>query len=111
MHITFKQKLALGKKIKEQRHKDGKSLRKLAAECEMSYATLNDIENGKGFPTEKVYLSLIETLNFNNKAEMYNQYAKIKKSAPPDVIDFLSRNEDVVEEVRKIREKKGEIQS
>lgn len=111
MNISFKQKQILGKKIKAQRNKDGKSLRKLASECEMSYATLNDIENGNGFPTEKVFIALVENLNFKNKTEMYDQYAIIKESAPPDVIDFLSKNKDVVKEIRKIIEKKGEIQS
>lgn len=110
MNITFKQKQKLGQKIKTQRLKDKKSLRTLAAECEMSYATLNDIENGNGFPTEKVFICLVGKLNFNDKEKMYNMYADIKKTAPPDVVDFLGKNRAVVDIVRQIMgQEKGAI--
>ena len=95
MNISFKEKFRLGEKIKIQRLNDKKSLRKLASECEMSYATLYDIENGNGFPTEKVLISLVKNLNFKDKTEIYNLYAEIKESAPPDIIDFLVKNKDV----------------
>ena len=111
MNIEFKQKQKLGQKIKKQRLKDKKSLRILAAECEMSYATLNDIENGNGFPTEKVFMRLIKNLEFSDKKEMYNEYARIKETAPPDVIDFLSKNVVAVDMVRQIMEQeKGATQ-
>lgn len=48
-----------------------------------------DIENGNYFPTEKVLISLVKNLNFKDKTEIYNLYAEIKESAPPDIIDFL----------------------
>ena len=106
MNISFKKKIRLGEKIKIQRLNDKKSLRKLASESEMSYATLYDIENGNGFPTEKVLISLVKNLNFKDKTEIYNLYAEIKESAPPDIIDFLVKNKDVVDAVRKIIEEK-----
>lgn len=106
VNISFKKKIHLGGKIKIQRLNDKKSLRKLASECEMSYATLYDIENGNGFPTEKVLISLVKNLNFKDKTEIYNLYAEIKESAPPDIIDFLVKNKDVVDAVRKIIEEK-----
>ncbi len=110
MNVPVKSKQKLGKLLKAQRLKDKKSLRALAADCEMSYATLNDIENGNGFPTEKVFLRLIENLNFADKEKMYNLYAKIKETAPPDVIDFLSKSKSAVDAVRKIMEQeKGAI--
>ena len=106
VNISFMKKIRLGEKIKIQRLNDKKSLRKLASECEMSYATLYDIENGNGFPTEKVLISLVKNLNFKDKTEIYNLYAEIKESAPPDIIDFLVKNKDVVDAVRKIIEEK-----
>ena len=106
VNISFKEKFRLGEKIKIQRLNDKKSLRKLAPECEMRYATLYDIENGNGFPTEKVLISLVKNLNFKDKTEIYNLYAEIKESAPPDIIDFLVKNKDVVDAVRKIIEEK-----
>ena len=100
MAIAFRDKEKIGEKIKQQRLKDKKSLRLLASLCEMSYATLNDIENGNGFPTEKVFRKLIENLNFSDREKMYDMYAEVKETAPPDVIDFLSKNKSAVEKVR-----------
>lgn len=104
LNVPVKSKQKLGKLLKSQRLKDKKSLRSLAADCEMSYATLNDIENGNGFPTEKVFMRLIENLNFSDSIKMYNTYAEIKETAPPDVIDFLSKSKSAIEVVRKIME-------
>ncbi len=100
MGIPFKDKAKVGKKIKQQRLKDQKSLRALAAMCEMSYATLNDIENGNGFPTEKVFVKLVKILNFKDREKMYDLYAEVRETAPPDVIEFLSKNKPAVEKVR-----------
>lgn len=109
MPIAFRDKKKVGEKIKQQRLKDKKSLRALAAICEMSYATLNDIENGNGFPTEKVFIKLIENLNFSNKEKMYDLYADVKETAPPDVIDFLSKNRSAVERVRQLIKKEVDV--
>lgn len=91
MKIEYKDKLKLGKKIKKYRLALGKSLRGFAADCEMNYATLNDIENGNGFPTEEVFFRLVEKLELNaaEQQKMYNLYAQIKGTAPPDIIDFF----------------------
>jgi len=102
LYVSFAQKSKLGERIRKQRYNDKKSLRTLAAECDMNYATLNDIEKGNGFPTEKVFLRLVENLNFKNKKNEYNLYAEIKSTAPPDVIDFLAKNKSAVEIVRQI---------
>jgi transcriptional regulator with XRE-family HTH domain len=100
--IAFKDKEKIGKRIKQQRLKDKQSLRALAALCEMSYATLNDIETGNGFPTEKVFLKLIKSLNFSDREKMYDLYAQVKETAPPDVIEFLTKNKPAVEKVRQL---------
>lgn len=84
----------------------------MAAACEMNYATLNDIENGNGFPTEKVFIRLVENLNFSDKEKMFDLYAEIKGTAPPDVMEFLSKNKAVVELVRTtMKQNKGDYQN
>ena len=88
--------------IYEDAGKSGKSIEGRPAFKQMLY----DIENGNGFPTEKVLISLVKNLNFKDKTEIYNLYAEIKESAPPDIIDFLVKNKDVVDAVRKIIEEK-----
>ena len=109
MGVAVSQKQKLGRMLKSQRKKDKKSLRGLAADCDMSYATLNDIENGNGFPTEKTILRIVENLSFSNKVQIYDLYAKIKETAPPDVIEYLSNNQPAVEEVRqRMKIEKGE---
>jgi len=108
LSVAVNQKQRLGRMLKTQRNKDKKSLRGLAADCDMSYATLNDIENGNGFPTEKTVLRIVENLNFIDKTKVYDLYASIKETAPPDVIDYLSKNKPAVEEVRhRMKKDKG----
>ena len=111
MGIAFHQKKQLGERLKSQRKKDNKSLRGLAKDCEMSYATLNDIENGNGFPTEKTVLRIVENLDFTDKTAIYDLYAEIKETAPPDVIEYLTNNKSAVEEVRqRMNKEKGTIE-
>lgn len=108
MGIAFEDKLKLGQRIKKQRTEDGQSLRSLAAKCKMNYATLNDIENGNGFPTEKVFLSIMANLNFPSKEDLYDFYAGLKDTAPPDVVEFLSKNKEAVIMVRQaMKNKRG----
>ena len=101
--ILYTDKKVLGKRLRQQREKRKKSLRGLAGECNMSFATLNDIENGNTFPTRDVILRLVEKLFPSDKKriEVYDLYGDLKKSAPPDIIAFLHENKDVVAEVRK----------
>ena len=112
MGIPYDKKKYLGSVLKAQRKKDNKSLRCLAALCEMSYATLNDIENGNGFPTEKTILRIVKNLNFDDTAKIYDIYATVKGTAPPDVIEYLCENKAVVDEIRqRMKKDKGEIKS
>ena len=59
--------------IYEDAGKSGKSIEGRPAFKQMLY----DIENGNGFPTEKVLISLVKNLNFKDKTEIYNLYAEI----------------------------------
>ena len=104
MSIAVKDKKAFGLLIKNQREKDKKSLRGLAAECEMNYVTLYDIENGNGFPTEEVVIKIVNQLNFKSKAYVFDKYAKCKQTAPPDVAKYLTGNDKVVAWIRRMME-------
>ena len=92
MTVARADKVRIGKLIKNQRIKEKKSLRTVAAECDMSYATLNDIEHGDGFPTPEVILKLTQALNFplKKRHKLLDDYGAIKKTAPPDIDQFLT---------------------
>lgn len=108
MSIAVSKKKKLGSEIKKQRIKSKMTLRKAATECEISPASLSDIENGVIFPAEITFLRLIETLNFEDRTEICDLYAELKESAPPDVIDFLTKNKAAIAEVRQLMNKEKE---
>ena len=110
MRISHDKKRDLGARIRQQRDARDISLRDLAKACDMNYATLYDIECGNGFPRRKVVRCLVERLfsKPEDKIAIYDLYAKIKESAPPDVIDYLYENHNTVAMVRRLmQEGKG----
>ena len=109
MPIATSKKKKLGSKIKTQRKSKDLKLRKVATECEISPASLSDIENGIIFPGETTFLRLIEILNFDDKSEICDLYATLKETAPPDVINFLINNKAAVAEVRQLMNKGKEV--
>ena len=109
MAVATSKKKKLGSQIKKQRIKEKKALRKVATECEISPASLSDIENGIIFPSEATFLRLIKILNFDDKSEICDLYAELKETAPPDVIDFLIKNKAAVAEVRQLMNKGKEV--
>jgi transcriptional regulator with XRE-family HTH domain len=109
--VASNKKKELGKKIKIRREKENLSLRQAALECEISHTSLNDIERGVIFPSEATFLRLVETLKFPDRAEVCDLYGKLKGTAPPDVIDFLTRNKAAVDEVRQLINKEKEVEN
>ena len=109
MPISTSKKKKLGSQIKKQRTNEKKTLRKVATECEISPASLSDIENGIIFPGEVTFLRLIKILNFANESEICDLYAELKETAPPDVIDFLIKNKAAIAEVRQLMNKEKEV--
>ena len=105
MPIATSKKKKLGTKLKIQRTKEKKALRKVAIECEISPTSLSDIENGVLFPSETTFLRLVEALNFDKKSEICDMYAELKETAPPDVVSFLTKNKTAVAEVRQLMNK------
>lgn len=82
---------ALVNKLRQKMPRDMNSLRKVAAECDMNFSTLNDIEKGDGFPTEAVVLQLSEKLLLSDKDRygLLDKYSGIAKVAPPDIDRYL----------------------
>ncbi|MFT4107169.1 MAG: hypothetical protein QM657_15550 [Lacrimispora sp.] len=94
MKISRKDKVKFGALVNKLRLKmprDMNPLRKVAAECDMNFSTLNDIEKGDGFPTEAVALRLSENLLLSEKDRLgfLNKYSDIAKIAPPDIDRYL----------------------
>ena len=100
MAIPASDKQELGLKIKKQRDKERLSLRKVASRCEISPASLSDIENGIIFPAEKTFLRLIDAINYGDRSEICDLYGKLKSTVPPDVLCYLIENRQVIEEIR-----------
>jgi len=95
MKISFEDKIAFGSFIKKQREtlsKDIRPLRKIASACEMNFSTLNDIENGNGFPTKHVVLNLAKNLYSDDKKkyDFLDKYSVISGDAPPDIDKYLT---------------------
>lgn len=94
MKIARKDKVKFGalvKKFRQKMPRDMNPLRKVAAECDMNFSTLNDIEKGDGFPTEAVVLRLSENLLLSEKDKhgLLDKYSDIAKVAPPDIDRYL----------------------
>ena len=108
MPIATAKKKALGGKMKKQRTKVQMTLRAVAKKCDIAPASLSDIENGILFPGEATFLSLIETLRFEDKPKICDSYATIKETAPPDITSFLTNNPDATAKVRQLMQEEGE---
>jgi len=109
MSIPISKKKILGAALKTQR--GDKKLRNVAMECDISPASLSDIENGVLFPSESTFLRLVKILDFKD-SKICDTYAKIKGTAPPDVIDYLVNNQTVIAELRqRMNKEKEEISS
>ena len=99
---TFSQRQELGSQIKERRKASDMTLRKVAVECEISPASLSDIEKGIIFPKEATFLRLIEILRFEDKAKICDLYANLKNTVPPDITDYLTDNPEAIAKVRQL---------
>ena len=109
--VSTKDKAKIGTPLKKQREKNKKSLRGLAKECDMNFAVLHDIEEGNSFPTEKNFLQLMKKLDFSDKKriELYDLYGEIKETAPPDVVEYLIKNEAAICDIRRMINQEKEV--
>ena len=98
-----KEKLALGKLIRLLRESKELSLRALATDVGLSPSNLTYIENGINVPTGKIYLKIIEITHPDEefRRKMDELYIKIRQLPPPDICEFLIKNPNMIERIRK----------
>lgn len=78
----------------------------IAKLCPMTPGYLNDIEHGnRPSPSDEILEGLRSALEITKKSEMimfYDLAAKTRNSIPKDVSDFLIKNPNFIELIRKI---------
>lgn len=78
------------------------SQRKLAAAVDITNASLSAIKNDATFPSEEVFLGLLERLSppAQQRESMLNLYAPAKDIIPPDISVFLKRTPQIYDFMR-----------
>lgn len=108
MAVKSSDKKKMGKWIKQLResHKPYISQRQLALAVDITNASLSSIENGSIFPSEELFLKLLNQLQPSQKKrnEMLALFAEAKGTPPPDINSKLSSNSCLWEIVRQLIE-------
>ena len=98
-----------GKYLEEKRKSRNYTIRAFAKKINISYTYLTDVEKGrsKAFKLE-ILKKIIEVLQLNGKETdmLYDLAGKSRDTIAPDVEEYLKKNEEIIEEIRRIR--KGE---
>lgn len=96
MAVSAKDKKKLGKWIKQLRESKSPALsqRQLALAVDITNASMSSIESGSIFPSEEVFLKLLDQLQPKNprRNEMLELFAKAKGTSPPDINARLKDN-------------------
>lgn len=96
MAASAKDKKKLGKWIKQLRESKSPILsqRRLALAVEITNASMSSIESGSIFPSEEVFLKLLDQLqpNPSRRNEMLELFARAKGTPPPDINARLKEN-------------------
>ena len=89
MAVASADKKKLGKWIKQSRESKHPYLsqRQLALAVDITNASLSSIESGMNFPSEDVFLKLLDQLQppARRRDEMLRLFAEAKGTAPPDI--------------------------
>lgn len=89
MAVSAADKKKLGKWIKQSRESKHPYLsqRQLALAVDITNASLSSIESGMNFPSEDVFLKLLDQLQppARRRDEMLRLFAEAKGTAPPDI--------------------------
>jgi len=89
MAVASSDKKKLGKWIKQLREKKRPYLsqRQLALAVDITNASLSSIESGMNFPSEEVFLKLLDQLQPSpeRRNEMLRLFAEAKGTTPPDI--------------------------
>lgn len=96
MAVSSKDKKKLGKWIRQLREAKSPTLsqRQLALAVDITNASMSSIESGSIFPSEEVFLKLLEQLQPkpSRREEMLALFAKAKGTTPPDINARLKNN-------------------
>ncbi len=96
MAVSAKDKKKLGKWIKQLRESKSPILsqRQLALAIEITNASMSSIESGSIFPSEEVFLKLLDQLkpSPSRRNEMLELFARAKGTSPPDINARLKEN-------------------
>lgn len=96
MAVSSQDKKKLGKWIRQLREAKSPTLsqRQLALAVDITNASMSSIESGNIFPSEEVFLRLLEQLQPkpSRREEMLALFAKAKGTTPPDINARLKNN-------------------
>lgn len=96
MAVCAKDKKKLGKWIKQLRESKSPVLsqRQLALAVDITNASMSSIESGSIFPSEEVFLKLLDQLQPtpSRRNEMLELFARAKGTSPPDINARLKEN-------------------
>lgn len=96
MAVSSQDKKKLGKWIRQLREAKSPTLsqRQLALAVDITNASMSSIESGSIFPSEEVFLKLLEQLQPkpSRREEMLALFAKAKGTTPPDINARLKNN-------------------
>lgn len=108
MAVASSDKKKLGKWIKQLREKKRPYLsqRQLALAVDITNASLSSIESGMNFPSEEVFLKLLDQLQPSpeRRNEMLRLFAEAKGTTPPDINAQLREKPQLWGVVRKLIE-------
>lgn len=96
-----------GKYLEEKRKSRNYTIRVFAKRINISYTYLADVEKGrsKAFKLE-ILNKIIEVLQLNGKETyiLYDLAGKSRDTIPPDVEEYLKKNKELIDEIRKNKE-------
>lgn len=108
MAVASADKKKLGKWIKQSRESKHPYLsqRQLALAVDITNASLSSIESGMNFPSEDVFLKLLDQLQppARRRDEMLRLFAEAKGTAPPDINTRLREKPQLWNIVRQLIE-------
>ena len=96
----------LGEFLYNLRQESGKTIKELKVSLGISHQYINDLENNKRVPSNKLLEAIARTYNLNSerKIKLYDlatQSSKTKK-VPVDIENYILENEEAKEKIRKM---------
>lgn len=95
-----------GEYLEEKRKSRNYSIRAFAKRIDISFTYLADVEKSrsKAFKLE-ILNKIIEVLQLDGKETdmLYDLAGKSRDTIAPDVEEYLKKNEEIIEEIRKIK--------